>query len=81
MGQKKTDAHGHGIGGHSSHGPEGNHQTELQTTAEKEPNSSDIESNGNQGGKEAFTFDDSVLAQMVGVGILEFGVLLHRCDK
>ena len=75
------DAHGHDIGAHSSHGPEGTHHTELQITAE----SSDVESNGNQEGKEGikagFTFDESVLAQMVGVGILEFGVLLHRCGK
>jgi len=72
---QRYDAHGHGIGVHSSHGPEGTHQTEEQTSA----GSSDIESNGNQKGKEAedFTFDDGVLAQMVGVGILEFGVLLH----
>jgi zinc transporter 1/2/3 len=79
------DAHGHGIGAHSSHGPEGV-QTELQVTAEKDPSSSDIESNGNQRpfssdpkneDKESFNFDDNVLAQMVGVGILEFGVLLH----
>ena len=26
-------------------------------------------------------FDESVLAQMVGVGILEFGVILHRYGK
>ena len=61
--------HGHGIGAHSSHGPEETtHQTE----------SSDVESNGKEA---AFTFDESVLAQMVGVGILEFGVILHRCVK
>ena len=77
--KKNSDAHGHSVGTHSSHGPE-THQTELQATADKEPNSSDIESHAS-GNDEAFTFDESILAQMVGVGILEFGVLLHRCGK
>jgi hypothetical protein len=86
------DVHGHGIGAHASHGPEGT-QTDLQaSTIEKKQSSSDIESQANQPptssdhhdkgeGKDGFNFDDSVLAQMVGVGILEFGVLLHRCGK
>jgi hypothetical protein len=45
------DVHGHGIEVHSSHGPEGTHQTEEQISA----GSSDIESNSNQEGKEAAT--------------------------
>ena len=68
----------HGIGVHSSHGPGGEHKIELPTSDA----SSDIESKGKEEGKEAaFIFDEGVLAQMIGVGILEFGVILHRCGK
>ena len=54
------------------------HQTELPTSDA----SSDIESKGNKEGKEAaFICDEGVLAQMIGVGILELGLILHRCGK
>lgn len=59
-----TDAHGHGIGSHAAHGPEG--------ASEDEKSMSDLEAS--QPGH----FDDSAMAQIIGVFILEFGVLLHR---
>lgn len=74
-----SDAHGHGIGSHISHGPEG-----LPQTVEKEPSASDIENNNSSSegeGSKGFHFDDSVLAQVIGVAILEFGVILHRSAK
>jgi hypothetical protein len=52
---------------------------------EKTPSASDIETHGNHSseteGNNGFTFDENVLAQIVGVAILEFGVILHRSVK
>lgn len=79
--------HGHGLGSHSAHGPERSGQCAVQETAEKAPSASDIETQVKDGstfngeGNNAFSFDEDVLAQIVGVGILEFGVLLHRSAK
>ncbi|KAG8220816.1 Zinc/iron permease [Butyriboletus roseoflavus] len=60
----KQDPHGHGIGSHATHGPEGADSDEKLT-------SSDLE------GAQSGDFDDSAMAQVIGVFILEFGVLLH----
>ncbi|KAF8813469.1 ZIP zinc/iron transport family [Phlegmacium glaucopus] len=62
------DAHGHGLGSHPALGPEAIHQT-SEPTANNETSSSDLE--------KGFNFDDNALAQIVGVAILEFGVVLH----
>lgn len=59
------DPHGHGIGSHAAHGPEGADLDDKLT-------SSDVE------GAQSGHFDDSAMAQIIGVFILEFGVLLHR---
>jgi len=72
---KNPDAHGHGVGSHSAHGPERFDQT-SEPRAEKEASNSDVET-GNNG----FNFDDNALAQIIGVAILEFGVVLHRCGS
>ena len=67
-----TDTHGHGIGSHAAHGPEGK-LDEAPTKAEvKEESTSDVEDQGNP------IIDNNALAQIIGVAILEFGVALHR---
>ncbi|KAF8551353.1 ZIP zinc/iron transport family [Imleria badia] len=59
----KHDPHGHGLGSHAAHGPEG--------VSEDEKTTSDLEAS------QSHFDDDSALAQIIGVFILEFGVLLH----
>ncbi|KAG9312726.1 ZIP-like iron-zinc transporter [Chiua virens] len=57
------DAHGHGVGSHAAHGPEGAFEEQKSmATLETSPTNH---------------FDDSAAAQIIGVFILEFGVLLH----
>ncbi|KAI5994081.1 Zinc/iron permease [Pisolithus orientalis] len=60
------DAHGHGVGSHAAHGPE------AYLDKNSQADGSDLET-GNGG----LATDDSALAQIIGVFILEFGVLLH----
>ncbi|KAG6374854.1 Zinc/iron permease [Boletus reticuloceps] len=59
----KPDVHGYGVGSHAAHGPEGK--------SEDEKSASDLEAS------DPGHFDDSAMAQVLGVFILEFGVLLH----
>ncbi|KAI5995056.1 Zinc/iron permease [Pisolithus albus] len=61
------DAHGHGVGSHAAHGPETFDDKNTSTR-----DGSDLEM-----GNEGPTMDENVLAQLIGVFILEFGVLLH----
>lgn len=61
------DAHGHAAGSHAAHGPEAG--LEMSSTEKDEKQSLDVESG------EIIT--DTVAAQIIGVGILEFGVILH----
>jgi zinc transporter 1/2/3 len=72
----KHDAHGHNVGGsHSAHGPEGQQRAPEWTGTDMacEKNSvDDIESLQKQK-----DIDDSAAAQIIGVFILEFGVILH----
>ncbi|KAF9218627.1 ZIP-like iron-zinc transporter [Gyrodon lividus] len=70
----KHDAHGHGIGAHAAHGPEGisTQSTPLEGNSAYEKDVSDIEASHTHA-----NYDSSALAQIVGVFILEFGVLLH----
>jgi zinc transporter 1/2/3 len=58
------DAHGHHGGSHAAHGPEG---SLVESAGEREK--------GNVPGQ---TDSDSAMARIVGVAILEFGVMLHR---
>lgn len=58
------DPHGHGMGSLAAHGSEG--------ACEEKASASDEESSLSG------SFDESAMAQVVGVFILEFGVLLHR---
>lgn len=74
-----SDAHGHGVGGgHASHGPESSThncdvlQRQLQGDAIK--SKVDTESVSSVGTEAMY----SALAQIIGICILEFGVVLHR---
>lgn len=77
-----TDAHGHQHGGHAAHGPEG---LLVASESQRQKRTSDVESlgtektehNPHQHGDE--TFLDAGLAHVLGIAILEFGVVLHRC--
>jgi zinc transporter 1/2/3 len=64
------DAHGHALGSHAAHGPEINFE-DKDTKVDK--SSSDVESADGP----ANPFQDSMLTQIIGVAILEFGVVLH----
>jgi hypothetical protein len=73
-----VDAHGHAVGSHSAHGPEGEGQPRspewsgADITYEKK-GVEDVEALQKQK-----DIDDSAAAQIIGVFILEFGVILHR---
>lgn len=75
------DAHGHAVGSHSAHGPEGESQprgpewTSGDLAYEKN-NINDVEALQMQK-----DINDSAAAQVIGVFILEFGVILHRYDR
>ncbi|KAF9037712.1 ZIP-like iron-zinc transporter [Panaeolus papilionaceus] len=65
------DAHGHGPGSHAAHGPEGSFEDKAtKPTA----NSSDVEV---AQPAPVHPFQDSASTQIIGVAILEFGVVLH----
>lgn len=74
-----VDAHGHNVGGsHSAHGPEGQQRAPEWTDTDmayKKNSVDDVESLQRQK-----DIDDSAAAQIIGVFILEFGVILHRYD-
>ncbi|KAJ7110597.1 ZIP-like iron-zinc transporter [Mycena epipterygia] len=63
------DAHGHDVGSHAAHGPENlsGHSSPVKSTDDAEQQSTHHLSH----------LDDSAAAQIIGVAILEFGVLLH----
>ncbi|THU92720.1 Zinc/iron permease, partial [Dendrothele bispora CBS 962.96] len=65
------DAHGHEVGSHVAHGPEGNMVADASSsTKEKDLESADSHHKSHQ-------LLDDAFAQIVGVAILEFGVALH----
>ena len=64
--------HGHGVGALAAHGPEG---AEGEATSEKS-SKRDIETSMFE--EKPGSVVDSALTQIIGVAILEFGVLLHR---
>ncbi|KAJ7509065.1 ZIP-like iron-zinc transporter [Mycena galericulata] len=63
------DVHGHGVGSHAAHGPEGSSPEVLPKRIDDDPESQDVQHLSN--------LDDMAAAQIIGVAILEFGVLLH----
>jgi zinc transporter 1/2/3 len=68
----KTDVHGHGLGAHAAHGPEGGIPDGDSSSEKMEK---DLES-----AHDHKHLDFSAAGQIIGVFILEFGVLLHRYD-
>jgi hypothetical protein len=66
------DPHAH-IGSRAIHGPEGG-VTDEKSESSKQAGIEDLEALRNQK-----DLDDSAIAQIIGVAVLEFGVLLHRC--
>jgi len=65
-----SDAHGHDIGSHAAHGPEAVLPEEKKVLPSEHGHAEDLE-------RQAVL--DNAAAQIIGVAILEFGVLLHRC--
>ncbi|KAG1811497.1 Zinc/iron permease [Suillus subaureus] len=63
----RHDAHGHGLGAHAAHGPEGGMPNDSNSEKSKE----DLESAHDH------QVDLGATGQVIGVFILEFGVLLH----
>lgn len=62
-----VDVHGHAHGGvHAAHGPEATISDGEKTKEGNEDDKSDV------------SYDQHAAAQIIGVAILEFGVLLHR---
>ncbi|KAJ7148397.1 ZIP-like iron-zinc transporter [Mycena crocata] len=69
----RHDPHGHYTGSHAAHGPEG-----AQTPPKEHETASDVEEQRHHHHHgELSHLDDSASAQIVGIAILEFGVLLH----
>ena len=69
------DAHGHAFGSHAAHGPEGEFPQDrpvkpIDTTSDEESNTDRT--------LHRHHFTESVTTQVIGVAILEFGVVLHR---
>lgn len=73
---RPLDAHGHNSGSHAAHGPEGTLTDRKEATG-----SDDLESGSKHGHDHDHDHehDNTAFAQIIGVGILEFGVVLHRC--
>lgn len=75
--QLVSDNHGHNLGSHAAHGPEGTFDPSTLPDSENKPEekgSSDIESAEHS----HHAVHDSAAAQIIGIAILEFGVVLHR---
>lgn len=90
------DPHGHGVGSHAAHGPEPETQRPDRTVLndgtdaanalswkdglpEKSPRERDVELAMLT--TQPSSVVDSPLTQIIGVAILEFGVLLHRYEQ
>ena len=74
------DAHGHGVGSHTAHGPEGNNITPPPELIKP---SNVSQSSGEKDAEEGHSHHavDDAMAQIIGVAILEFGIVLHRRVK
>ena len=86
------DPHGHDLGGHAAHGPEGSNSPALnndinviginngQASDAEVLSKSSFEKTTSKDIETAVTQSvvDSAATQIIGVAILEFGVLLHR---
>jgi zinc transporter 1/2/3 len=76
------DPHGHAVGAYTAHGPEADF---LPDPASGDHGHSDLEKAGKGSGadhssdskQELLLTDEEAMAQLIGVAILEFGVILH----
>lgn len=73
----QKDAHGHNLGSHAAHGPES--KVEQASTLQKEVSIEKVESG--QDHHYEHSLGDSATTQLIGVAILEFGLVLHRCAR
>jgi solute carrier family 39 (zinc transporter), member 1/2/3 len=75
-----VDPHGHGIGGHAAHGPESSPVAQNTSKPDIQEKERDLEHNDSEPDVHLVedNVPDSPLAQVIGIAILEFGVLLHR---
>ncbi|KAK7039905.1 ZIP-like iron-zinc transporter [Favolaschia claudopus] len=73
------DAHGHGVGSHAAHGPETPHATGSHEHFDRDDVDAEKQIHGGDGSDQRlYRHDDSeAVAQIIGIAILEFGVLLH----
>ncbi|KAG8902494.1 high-affinity Zn(2+) transporter zrt1, partial [Tulasnella sp. 408] len=72
-----VDPHGHALaqaGHHSAHGPEAERSHPHPAPKEKEVDSSDVEAHDHA---RVTAFYSTTMAQIIGVSILEFGVIFH----
>ncbi|KAG6337374.1 hypothetical protein ID866_1697 [Astraeus odoratus] len=67
------DPHGHGVGSHAAHGPE----PLIPDARFMKDSQSQFEKTDLEAANRNLTLDENALGQIVGVFILEFGVLLH----
>jgi len=78
----EADAHGHNLGSHAAHGPESTFDQSViqEAKEEKSPSAaSDVEvAKDHHHHTHPYGIPDSLITQIIGVGILEFGVVLHR---
>ncbi len=79
-------AHPDAVGAYTAHGPEGefalastSHDHSHHGHSDPEKVIDDGLTRGHSGdSKQGFTSDENAMAQLIGVAILEFGVILHR---
>ncbi|KAF5336162.1 hypothetical protein D9611_006357 [Ephemerocybe angulata] len=71
---KSHDSHGHGLGAHASHGPEGL-PSKTEKTVDSDVESAQDTHESHSHGPRSWSTDTTT--QIIGVGILEFGVILH----
>lgn len=81
---ESIDPHGHGIGGHAAHGPESQApRNEKEKDIETGSGTDDHASRHAMGTAAHHSHGtgiaDNAWTQIIGVAILEFGVVLHRC--
>ncbi|KAE9392950.1 ZIP-like iron-zinc transporter [Gymnopus androsaceus JB14] len=70
------DAHGHDVGSHAAHGPEGDM---IDSTAARDLEASTADTVNSESEKHSHKHQvlDAAASQIIGVAILEFGVVLH----
>lgn len=71
-----TDAHGHQVGSMNAHGPEGYDQKQVSPDASHAKDAGDAESQEHQK-----DLNDEAAGRIIGIAILEFGVILHRYSE